>query len=301
MSKQPLVSVIVPVYNGVDYLEEAVKSVLSQTYTDVELILVDDCSTDDSRDLIQQLASTDPRVQYQFAAENGGPARSRNIGMAKASGGLIAFLDADDVWLPKKLEIQVQAFAESEEIGLICTNTRLLIDGAAEPHGQLKEKEICNGNVSLKTYVLDGVPIATSSVMIRKECIETCGEFQDSYRIIDDYVMWLRICQRYHIRILRDPLVLYRVHGNNISKDRLVCREEKLAVFEAEILSNKELTESLGQEFLILVQKKYCALGRSYAKKGRIPEARAAYDKALTYKVGLGLTLKAWFYRLLAR
>ena len=116
----PLVSIIMPVYNSEKYLPDAIQSVFNQTYTDWELIIIDDCSTDSSYNFVKQIAATHPQIIPLQLTTNSGAAVARNLGIDKAGGKYIAFLDADDLWLPEKLNMQV-AFMEKNNSAITCT------------------------------------------------------------------------------------------------------------------------------------------------------------------------------------
>lgn len=112
--KEGLVSIIIPVYNAEDFLIETIESVQAQTYKNWELLLVDDCSTDSSGDLIEAKAKEDDRIKYIKLEKNSGAAVTRNIGLSEASGRYVAFLDSDDIWKPEKLERQLNFLAEKK-------------------------------------------------------------------------------------------------------------------------------------------------------------------------------------------
>lgn len=297
----PLVSVITPVYNAERYLSQAIESVLAQSHRHFEYLLIDDCSPDRCREIITNYGKRDSRINGIFLEKNGGPANARNEGLKRSTGEFIAFIDADDVWEPAKLERQLARFAGNPRLGLVSVNGYVINEHGARGRALFHPREVRSGKISLQEYLLDGVPIATSATMIRQSCIATCGYFEEKYFLTDDYVMWMRVCQRYEIEILDERLIRYREHTENITRNRLRTRQEKMLVLENEILSNAQLVHELGTEFLAVVQRKYCSLGKLYSRNGDYHKAEEQYVKSLRHAVNPLVTMKTRLYQLLNR
>lgn len=196
VSDTPSVSVVIPVYNGEATLERAVNSVLRQTCGDLEVILVDDCSTDGSLDLARRLAAADPRVRLVARTRRAGsPATPRDDGVAMAKGRHIALLDQDDYWLPEKLAAQLPLF-ESGHVALVYSDAYIVSNGGSPgiPRGPVtvRRGDLPEGDVSAALLREDCVPALTA--VIRREWLDRVGRF-DRHNLVgvDDYYYWLRI------------------------------------------------------------------------------------------------------------
>lgn len=223
----PKVSIIIPTYNRSDILCRAVRSIISQTYDDFELIIIDDASTDDTPNAIG--AIDDNRIIYHRKIKNEGGARARNTGMALASGDYIAFLDSDDEWMPEKLEKQVSLMERSEAFvtytGFIIWNdkTKEVIE---ERHPKW------SGDILDELLKWNCVG-TTSTIMVRRECFETVGGFDENMPQSQDWEMWIRLAKEYRFDYIEEMLCRYYVHsGSQITDDvtkELRAREMLLA------------------------------------------------------------------------
>lgn len=207
----PKVSIVITAYNSMDYLPETIESVLEQTFSDFEVLLVDDGSSDH----IVQWASelVDPRVKLT-SQENQGVSVARNTGIAHAQGEYVAFLDGDDLWEPTKLEKQVHCLEANPEVALVHTwLTR--IDWQSKPTGRLIYSQL-EGDVWQQ--IVEKNQVACSSVMVRRCCFETVGVFDKNLKFAEDWDLWIRLATRYHFAVIEEPLVHYREHPNSKSK-----------------------------------------------------------------------------------
>ena len=209
----PTVSVVIPAYNAMTYLPAAVDSVLKQTFSDFEVLIVDDGSTDQTAQWVTQL--TDRRVKL-ISQPNQGAAAARNTGIAHAQGDYIAFLDADDLWEPSKLEKQVQRLEAQPQVGLVHTWTAF-IDAEGQPTGRIMTSH-GEGQVWSQMVVYNLLRCG-STAMVRRECFERLGQFDRNLRYAEDWDMWLRIAKDYDFALVHEPLVFYREHANNKSKN----------------------------------------------------------------------------------
>jgi glycosyltransferase involved in cell wall biosynthesis len=205
------VSVVIPAYNAMAYLPETLESVLRQTFSDFEVFLIDDGSSDH----IVQWASelVDPRVKL-ISQENQGASAARNTGIAHAQWEYVAFLDGDDLWEPTKLEKQVHCLEANPEVALV--HTWLAgIDWQSKPTGRVICPQI-EGEVWQQ--LIEKNRLACSSVMVRSSCFETVGVFDKNLRFAEDWDMWIRLATRYHFAVIKEPLIGYREHSNSKSK-----------------------------------------------------------------------------------
>lgn len=209
----PEVSVLVPAYNAMDFLPDTVASVLAQTYQDFELIIVNDGSTDSVENWASELS--DPRIKL-ISQQNKGLAGARNTGLENAKGDYIAFVDADDLWLPNKLEKQVALLKARPEVGLVYSWISL-IDETGEAQGKLRKNQ-AEGDVWVDLTIHNIVECG-SVALVRKECFNKVGKFDETlpFSCSEDWDMWLRIAAHYHFGLIEEPLVYYRCHNNNLS------------------------------------------------------------------------------------
>lgn len=229
-----------PVYNGERYLEKALQSALAQTYPNFELILVDDCSADQSAHIIEKYLP-DERVVYLRNTENAGVASSRNRALEHAKGEFITFHDQDDLWLRNKLSLQMEALRKHPDVGLLHTRYAR-IDTADEllpEYRSLGAQEFGNdgaetrvGDVFEEIFISNDIQPLTS--IIPKKVLDKVGWFNPDLPGVDDYELWLRIAQRYPIGHLQTITGFWRMHGAQQSKQgyaMLLMRLKAMNVF----------------------------------------------------------------------
>jgi glycosyltransferase involved in cell wall biosynthesis len=214
----PFFSVIIPTYNRGKLICRAIDSVVDQTFTDFEILVMDDGSTDGTANHIKGYA--DSRIKYEWAPNSGGPATPRNRGMERAEGKWIAFLDADDLWYPNKLEAVSAVIKETFEIVAICHNEYLKIESTGT------KKILCHGPYERNFYevmLTQGNRVSTSAVVVLSDFIKHNKlkfNTSEEYAIVEDYDMWLRIALnggRFHF--LREPLGEYVIESGNLTSD----------------------------------------------------------------------------------
>jgi len=207
----PQVSVIIPTYNRANFLIDAVESVIAQSYQDFELLVIDDGSTDNTKQL---LTSYKKRIRYHFQ-ENRGVSSARNLGMQLTSGQYVAFLDSDDHWLPQKLEKQIEIMEREPELQL-CHTEEIWIRRGVRVNPKKKHQK--RGGY-IFPYCLPLCVISPSSVMIRRTLFEELGTFDEDLPACEDYVLWLRICQHYPVHFIETPLLTKRGgHEDQLSR-----------------------------------------------------------------------------------
>lgn len=209
-----LVSIITPVYNAEDFIEETILSVQDQTYEKWEMLLVDDCSSDSSAEKIRNLAEGDERIKYIRLEQNSGAAFTRNIGLDMAKGNYIAFLDSDDVWKRDKLQVQVD-FLKENKVGFCFTSYRYFLET-----GQLLQKVARAPHRIDYNGLLKNTIIGCSTVLIDRNIL---GDFRMiNVRRGQDTATWLQLLKKtdYAYGIYED-LVLYRVVNGSLSNNKL--------------------------------------------------------------------------------
>jgi len=206
------VSVVTPAFNAAAFLPATIDSVLAQTFPHWEMIVVDDCSTDGTRAVVEGYASRDARVQLVMQPNNGGPARARQAALERASGRYIAFLDSDDRWLPSKLERQLAFMARPEVAFSFTAFRRVSADG--ERVGRLIEAP------ARLTYgeLLGNTAIATSTAIVDRT---RTGPFSMTVTYYDDFALWLEITRRgFPAYGLNEDLMRYRVVDGSVSRNK---------------------------------------------------------------------------------
>lgn len=213
----PAVSVIIPVRNGKDFIHEALASVCTQSFSDLEIIVIDDGSDDFD---YQTLTRFDTRIRVHRLAGRG-VSTARNTGMQLARGQFFAFLDADDVWFPGKLAAQIRYFAGHPEVGCVFGGfTKWLRDSNGlfpDPQPLMQDCETLTACAEersgwLYTRLLDGLLVGMNTAVIRREVFEKLGGFDASMRIGEDYLFWLKVSRIYPMHALNGPVALYRIH-----------------------------------------------------------------------------------------
>ena len=213
MSK-PRLSVVMCAYNEEQYIMQAIDSILAQTYSDFELIIVDDASTDGTQGIIQRYE--DKRILYIRNESNLGPYRSANKGIALASGELIARHDADDISLPDRFELQVDNLAKNPEIGLVSTDFQYI-----DHKGRLIESvNLPEDHDALVARLNKGNIFAQGALMFRKILFDQLGGYNKNITIAQDYDMWLRFSEVCRLINIQKPLFLVRFHGKSISRNK---------------------------------------------------------------------------------
>lgn len=207
----PLVSVVVPTFNRRAILPQTIDSILAQTYSNIDLIIVDNLSTDDTEAYLQSLR--DPRVRYYRNANDGVIARNRNLGIQSARGKYVALCDDDDLWQPEKLAEQVAVMESNDRIGLCYTNATVFGENRVGDAWLIKTKVFHNHFIRL--LLRNFIP--NSSVLIRRNILDAVGGFDESGHLapFEDYELWLRIAHAHELAYIDKSLLKYRVHSAN--------------------------------------------------------------------------------------
>lgn len=209
---QDLVSIITPAFNAAAYVESTIASVQAQSHAHWEMLIVDDCSSDNTVEIVERAAALDPRVRLIRQRQNGGPAAARNSALDAAKGRWIAFLDSDDLWLPQKLESQL-AFQRSHSAKVTFTAfRRITADGRQTGHFiNIPER------VDYR-QLLGNTAIATSTVVVDREI---SGEFRMKAMYYDDFGCWLDLLRGGDIAFgLQSDLMRYRVVSQSVSRNK---------------------------------------------------------------------------------
>jgi glycosyltransferase involved in cell wall biosynthesis len=272
-SKKPEVSVIIPTYNRGWILREAIDSVLAQDFKDFELIVVDDGSTDDTVKILDDYGQDLMRIRQT----NRGVSAARNHGIAAASGHLIAFLDSDDLWLPRKLSTQV-AFFDANPSAVINQTEEIWIRNGVRVNPKVRHHKFA-GMIFERSLAL--CLVSPSAVMMTRSLFDEVGLFDEALPACEDYDLWLRISWRYPVHLIETPLIIKRGgHADQLSKAPGLDKFRIQAL--KKILDSGQLDEDLHQAAVQTLQDKCAIYAAGCRKRGK--EAEAQYYDGLAGK-----------------
>ncbi|MEA5619903.1 glycosyltransferase family A protein [Cronbergia sp. UHCC 0137] len=223
MEDNPLVTVIIPVYNYANYIAATLDSVFAQTYCPIEVIVVDDGSTDNSADIVRSY----PEVQY-FYQSNQGAAVARNMAIAQSTGEYIAFLDADDYWKPNKLKVQMKYMMDNPEIRITATNVFSFLEPDTQvPTWFKSERELGETN-----------GMVLSSIVVHKAVFREIGDFSPPFFPSEDTEWFCRVKDaQISLVILPIPLTLRRLHGSNLTWQMITTASSRtLRIFRESLI-----------------------------------------------------------------
>ncbi len=206
----PKVSVIIPTYNRREYVQETIDSVLAQTYTDYEIIVIDDGSTDGTGEALQSRYGD--RIHYEWQ-ENQGESVARNRGIELARGEYIAFLDSDDLWLPEKLEKQIAFLQKATDVGMVCCAIWLVDEKDQKFRADSVESCSENNDISLEMLLSRNHVSGPSTVVLHGAIVQRVGGFDPQIRFGEDWDFWIRVAGNSRIVALPEPLALIRRHS----------------------------------------------------------------------------------------
>jgi glycosyltransferase involved in cell wall biosynthesis len=318
MSNEPTVSVIIPTYNRAGLLPSAIQSVLDQTYKNYEIIVIDDGSTDNTKEVIKPYLD---HITF-LEADHGGPAHARNIGMKAAKGKYISFLDSDDLLIPYKLEMQVKFIETHPEVALVSTEV-----SAFDESGVLEEYHLKNYHIIYKRldlyyediynikgtfecdaaknkiqyfignvfdYVLRGTLIMSTTVLIMKDILDKVGYQNEKYLYAQEYDLIVRICKSYDVAFLNVPTYLIRYHDEQHSMSQGITKRNKR--LPKKIQMKKGLIRAEASKYILQTVLDYGKGDAVYYQKNRewldrrIAEIYHDIGEAL---LNIGVTIKA--------
>lgn len=249
-----LVSIIIPTYNAENFIKDTIQSVTAQSYQHIEIIVIDDCSKDSTRDIVRKLSLDNPKINLISLEQNmGGPAGPRNIGIRKASGDWICFLDADDIWHSSKLSVQLQALKSTGYL-FCCTDKENFVK--SEDYDVLR---VIDKNLKFRKYGFydqcSKNRIVNSSVLIDASLIKKTPFNEDpDYIAVEDMHCWLQILESIDCLSIADPLVGYRINKGQISGNKLIMAKKFFMVLSRYNLKSRK---SLGM-YKYFYFTKYC-------------------------------------------
>jgi glycosyltransferase involved in cell wall biosynthesis len=275
--KLPRVSVIIPAYNTATYLQAALDSVLAQTFADWEVVLCDDGSTDQTRALVEAaMPAFQGRLRYVYQTNRGLPA-ARNTAIRNSSGEFLALLDADDVWLPQRLERGVALMDRDRSLGLVHGYVaRIDVRGEFVEFPARPPLKYLSGNIARNIYTRRAHLICPT-ILFRKECVDAVGLFDETMRSTEDRDMWFRIAERYRVGYIDEVLANYRISPNSMSRDK-----DRMMKWQTYFIEKHKHSKACG----VIATRQ--AWGRLYRERGddifnsgRVAESLRWYLRAL--------------------
>ena len=244
--KNPKVTVLMSVYNGDKYLNEAIDSILGQTFKDFEFLIVNDGSTDKTGEILKSY--NDPRIKMINNEKNIGLTKSLNKGLKLARGEYIARQDADDISMPGRLEKEIEFLEQNKSVGLVGTDYLIINEKGNVVH----IVKCLNGNRELKAKLLEGNQFGHGSVILRRECIEKVGTYREEFKFAQDYDFCLRIAEVYDVANISEPLYKWRIDSKSISVAKKAL-QDKYTLLAIELAkerkqSGKDKLQSLNKE-----------------------------------------------------
>ncbi len=260
----PLVSVIIPTFNRATWLSGAINSVLDQTFKNYELLVIDDGSNDNTREIV---ASFEGHVRYLFQS-NSGPSAARNTGIKETKAELLAFLDSDDRWLKNKLQVQVDLMMNNPNTKICYTDEIWIRHGKRVNPKKIHQKY--SGWIYKKCLPL--CIISPSSVMIHKEVFDKVGFFDESLFVCEDYELWLRISRYYPITFINKPLIIKNGgHADQLSHRLWGMDRFRVQALE-KVLQDNSLADEDRKATIEILQKKCTILANGFFKRSKIDE-----------------------------
>jgi glycosyltransferase involved in cell wall biosynthesis len=293
----PLVSCVIPCYNRPVFVRDAIDSALAQTYTRVEVVVVDDGSTDNTPEVLAEYGN---RIRV-IRQSNAGTAAARNTGIANSQGEFLAWLDSDDAWLPQKIEAQVQAFARHPDAGVIYTPCAFFNDrGEPPPPAEPLPIPDCIARDDVMEMLIVESEVMPSSCMVPRTVLDNVGHFDPSFKW-EDWELHFRLARRhYKFFELPAPLTRYRVHANSKSGDEWLHARGILALRHMIEASRDELlTDTASPSMREAFRRHDIKYAESYNKVGKQCLARGEYDQAFRmYNEALRLDPRVFKYYL---
>lgn len=276
---------MIPTYNRASLIEACVQSVLDQTFRDIEVIVVDDGSDDDTRERLEKFGA----VVRCFRQGNMGCAEARNHGIRKARGELIAFNDSDDLWLSDKLEKQVRYLDEHPEIGLVCGNG--LMTGAGGDEAEMvipaeRGARLARDGVTLREMLTRSCS-RTPTIVARREVLSVLGGFDPTFRVCVDSEFMYRVLLKFKVAFMNEPLFRLGLHGGHVGGDLESRSRHDIRAIAKLTTEHPEVIETVGRTTIDRrLAYRFYRLGRACERKGKWSEALDAFRKSLSRRPG---------------
>ena len=281
-TNDPAISVIIPTYNRKNHLQQAIESVLSQAFTDYEIIIVDDGSSDGTASIVAEYAIHHSSIRYQYQ-HNRGVAAARNCGISMARGKFVCFLDSDDIWKPHKLETQIAFAAQNPDFSIISSDIDSFNETGVHKRCAKQSMYSVQSGYVLQELLFNNW-IQTSTVMVRRSLLESVGGFDESVgQFAEDWVLWMCLATKGPAYFLPEALVFYRLHTDSLTSQNMEAQYKSLMLAVDCVAALPGLQE---RKDLTLLCRYKIAMGR--AKKDfrakRFTEAQEKFRNALHFR-----------------
>ena len=294
--KNPKVTVLMSVYNGEKYLNEAIDSILGQTFKDFEFSIINDGSTDRTAKVLKSYQ--DPRIKIINNEKNIGLTKSLNKGLKMAKGNYIARQDADDISMPERLKKEVEFLEQNRNVGLVGTDYFMINEKGEAVH----IVKCLNGSRELKTKLLEGNQFGHGSVILRRECIDKVGTYREEFKFAQDYDFYLRIAEVYDVANISEPLYKWRINIGSVSVKKKVL-QDKYALLAIELAKErrqlgKDKLQSLKREEVNNFMDNYLISKYEFQNKKEIAQNYCFWSRVLfdgkDYKGAFKLIFKSF-------
>ncbi len=272
-----IVSVVIPTYNLATHVKDAIESVLRQTYRDFELIVVDDGSTDNTEFVV---TSYGDKVIY-VKQSNRGVSAARNRGIKISRSKYVAFLDADDLWAPEKLEEQVPFLEQDPDVGLVYSDASVVHEGRNIAASYLESRPAGSGYVF--DQIIQSFIILPSSAIVRRSCFDEVGLFDETLVVVQDLDLWLAICYRWKVALVPKPLVVKRDRPGSLSSDPLLVAAENVRVYEKALRILPNMPKPRRRLVQRELARSYWSLGYECFSRMQLKQARKSLASSLRY------------------
>jgi glycosyltransferase involved in cell wall biosynthesis len=225
-----MISIIIPAYNSEKYITETINSVLTQTYTDWELIIIDDGSTDNTAEIVKQFCEKDDRIKYYYQ-ENSGVSSARNLGIEKAEGNIIAFLDADDVWLEDNLSEKNKVLSDNTDVDWVFSQIIYFSQKKEVVDNNIEDINKLNWLDSLLLWKGE-VKTTPSNIIVKRKCLKSGIRFDTNLSTAADQDFCIQLAAKYRGRYIAKPLVKYRIVENSMSSNIFLMEKDHIRVYK---------------------------------------------------------------------
>ena len=279
------VSVIIPAYNCAPYIQEAVESVLNQTYQNFELLIVDDGSADDTRRILKEFEKKYPDRVRNFYQSNQGASAARNKALKESRGEYIAFLDADDVWYPQKLAKQIQVL-ENTESGFVYCDNYFVTETREKIENYVRKVKFIEGDGILELFCNHFV--MTPAVVFRKKYLLEIGYFDETLRVGEDYDFFLRLASVCTMTAVKEKLWERRVLKDSLSrKDFVMDARNDLMILKKFLSDHPDFYHAHKSRVRSRLSQYYFSFGYKYLEAGANHKGFLQFVKSLYYKISL--------------
>lgn len=277
----PLVSLVIPAYNSRAYICRAVDSCLAQTYSNCEIVVVDDGSTDGTPDLLRETYAEHIGDRIRLIEQaNRGAAGARNTGVREARGEFVQFCDSDDYLLPEKVQKCWEKFNEFPDVVLVNTFATI-IDAATGREIPLPDAELPSGDIYCELLVGYGNFVGTSTVMVRRQAVLDVGGFDEALPVAEDWDLWLRLAARWPFAAVNEPLMTYYKRTGSLQSDAIALAEGRLRVVQRARHYPRREECATDAEYDAHEAGRYHNLALIYWRYGRRKDARECLQHAI--------------------